>query len=443
MKSIRIGAGAAFSNDRILASVDLVERGRLDYLVLECLAERTLAHGHIDRLRDPSLGYNPGLRRRLKTILKQAVERRTRIVTNMGSANPRAAGQEAARVAAELGVAAHIAVVEGDDVSHLVGPDTMLTDIGRTIGELGAPPVSANAYIGIDALLPALDSEADLIIAGRVADSSLFLAPAVHAFGWHRDDWDRIACGALAGHLLECTTQVSGGYYADPPYKLVPDIGNVGYPIGELYADGRTRIEKLLGTGGCITPMIVKEQLLYEVHDPRRYLTPDVSADFSRVSIETPEPDVVVVGNARGHRRPEMLKVVVGFDGGLQAEGELSYAGPGALGRAELAREILLERLLAQGRYEGELRIDVIGANALHATAMKRSAVTEDVRVRAALRSHKREDGEILLEEVECLAISGPAGGGGFRGRLTPSIVTHTAFVDRSAVETRVEVIAA
>jgi hypothetical protein len=441
MTSIRIGAGAAFSNDRILASVDLVERGRLDYVVLECLAERTLAHGHIDRLRDPALGYNPGLARRLRAMLRQAVDSGTRIVTNMGSANPRGAGVEAARVAADMGVAARIAVVEGDDVRALLGPDTMLTDIGRSIGEFGAEPVSANAYIGIDALLPALETGADIVIAGRVADSSLFLAPAVHAFGWARDDWDLIACGALAGHLLECTTQVTGGYFADPPYKPVPGIADVGYPIGELHADGRTRIEKLPGTGGCITPMTVKEQLLYEVHDPRRYLTPDVSADFSRISIETPEPDVAIVGNARGGPRPDMLKVVVGFDGGLQAEGELSYAGPGALARAELAREILLERILRQGRFDGELRVDIIGANALHATATTRSAVTEDVRIRAALRSRDRGDGEMLLEEVECLAISGPAGGGGFRGRMTPSIVTHTAFVSRERVTTSVEVI--
>jgi hypothetical protein len=438
---IRIGAGAAFSNDRIRASVDLVEQGRLDYLVLECLAERTLAMDHVERLRDPGRGYNSGLRKRLLAVLRQATEKGTRIVTNMGSANPMGAAREAAQVARELRLSIRIAVVEGDDVRALMEPDTMLADLGITLAQFGKPMVSANAYIGLDALLPALQTGADIVIAGRVADSSLFLAPAAFEFGWAADDWEKIAAGVLAGHLLECTTQVTGGYFADPGYKDVPGLDNVGYPIGEIERDGRTRIEKLPGTGGCITELTIKEQMLYEVHDPRRYLTPDIAADFSEVDIEVTAPDVVTVSGAIGNPRPEQLKVTVGFDGGLIAEGELSYAGLGARARAELARRILVDRIVGRFGFAGDMRVDIIGVNALHATAMYKTAETEDVRIRAALRSADRQDAELLLEEVECLAISGPAGAGGFRGRTTPSIVTHSAFVDRHAVKTSVQVL--
>lgn len=439
--AVRLGAGAAFANDRIQPSVDLVASGKLDYLVLECLAERTLAYGHIERLRDPSKGYNPRLRQRLGAVLKLCQEHKVRIVTNMGCANPRAAGVEAAKLARELGIKIRIAVVEGDDVSDLMTPDTELPDLGMPLRDFKPKMVSANAYIGVDALLPALETGADLIIAGRASDSSLFLAPAAYAFGWATDDWQMMAAGALAGHLLECTTQVTGGYYADPGYKTVPGIADVGYPIGEVTSDGVTTVTKVENTGGCVTDRTIKEQLIYEVHDPRRYLTPDVSADFTTVRIDDDGNDRVTVSNATGNKRPDRLKVVVGFDGGFLAEGELSYGGPGARERAELSRQIVLDRV--SRRFAGEIRLDIIGVNSIHATAVQRPAETQDVRLRAALRSHDMADAELLIEEVECLAISGPAGGGGFRGRVSPSILTHAAFVDRNAVQTNVEVIEA
>jgi hypothetical protein len=301
--------------------------------------------------------------------------------------------------------------------------------------------VSANAYIGLDGLMPALATGADLVITGRAADSSLFLAPAAHALGWVVDDWPMMAAGAMAGHLLECTSQVTGGYYADPPYKTVPGLADVGYPIGVVTRNGATTIEKLPETGGCITAGTVKEQLLYEVHDPSRYLTPDVSADFTTVKVVETGKDRVTVSNAGGAPRPDRLKVIVGFDAGRLAEAEISYAGPGAQDRAGLAREILLDRMVRRGNYRGEIRLDIIGVNSVHATAVHRTAVTEDVRLRAALRTLDPDEAELLLEEMDSLYISGPAGGGGVRARVSPSIVTQSAFIDRDRVKLTVEVI--
>ena len=269
-----------------------------------------------------------------------------------------------------------IAALEGDDVSALIGPDTPLPDSGLTVGEVGRPLVGANAYLGADALLPALDAGADVVITGRVADPSLFLAPLRHAFGWADDDWPMLGAGTLVGHLMECAAQITGGYFADPGYKDVPNLAYVGFPIAEVAADGRAVITKLADAGGLVSERTVKEQLLYEVHDPAAYVTPDVVADFSRVQIGEDGPDRVAVGGAHGRPRPEQLKVTVAFDGGLLAEAGISYAGPGAKARAELAGAIVEERMLGLHGCNAPLRIDLIGVDALHATARSATRAT-------------------------------------------------------------------
>jgi hypothetical protein len=438
--ALRIGAGAGQAYDRIGPAQDLAENGELDYLVFECLAERTLAHGHVERMRDPSRGYNPMIEARLRAVLPACRARGTCIITNMGSANPIAAGEVAARVARQLGYdGLRIVVVLGDDVTALIHETTALPELGTTVGAFGRTVVGANAYLGAEAILPALEEGAEIVITGRVADPSLFLAPIAYRFGWHLHDWDRIAFGTVVGHLLECTTQVTGGYFADPGFKDVPRLDELGYPLAEVSEDATAVITKLPYTGGLVSSLTVKEQLLYEVHDPRSYLTPDVSADFSKVRVQDLGSDRVAVGNARGRERPAELKALVAFDGGFRAEAEFSYGGPGAQERAELARDIVRRRMTDKFGCREPMRFDLIGVNSIHATGVTRATETEDVRLRVAMRSFDRAWTELLFSEVDGLHMAGPAGGGGYRNMLTPIVMTQPTFIAREQVKTRVE----
>jgi hypothetical protein len=440
--ALRIGCGAGFGGDRIDPAADLANRGELDFLVFECVAERTLALGHLARMRDPDKGYNAHLQRRLRAVLPGCVANRTCIVTNMGVANPRAAGRAAARVADELGLRGlKIAVIEGDDVTAAMSERTVLPEIGRTIGETGLRLVGANAYLGADVIAAALNEEPDIVLTGRVADPSLVVAPAAHRLGWAFDDWRLMAAGTLVGHLLECGALVTGGYFADPGYKSVPDLAYLGYPLAEISADGSAVITKLPRTGGSVTAHTVKEQLFYEVHDPRSYMTPDVIADFASTRIASDGRDRVAVAGAKGRPRPDMLKVTVGFDGGFLAEAELSYAGAGAGDRGKLAAEIVQERMRNLHGCRNKLRVDLIGVTALHSTAERKDVAADDVRLRAALRTADRETAELLLFEVEALYNTGPAGGGGLRGSVTPSVVTQSTLVERASIEPSIEMV--
>lgn len=441
--TIRIGAGAGFAYDRIDPAVDLARRGELDFLVFECLAERTLAHGHLERRRDAGLGYNPLLELRLEAVMPACRENGTCIVTNMGSANPAAALEAARRTAAGCGLTgSRLSAVFGDDVMHLVSDDTILTETGGTIGDLGLSPIAANAYLGADAVGKALDDEPDLIITGRVADPSLFVAPLAHRFGWAQEDWTRLAAATMVGHLLECAGQLTGGYFADPPYKEVPDMMRLGFPLAEVGDDGSAVVTKLDGTGGCVTPLCVKEQLLYEIHDPANYVTPDVVADFSRALIEEHAANRIHVAGAAGKPRPDTLKVTVGFDSGFLVEAGVSYAGLAAYERALLARDIIAGRMRSVHGMETPLRIDIIGASSLHAGAACRAVEdARDVRLHAAMRTRSMVEARMLLIEVESIITCGPAGGAGFRGSIVPAIATYSTFLDRNLVSPRVETV--
>lgn len=442
---LRLGCGAGFSSDRLEPAIDLAKKAQLDFLVFETVGERTLAFGHRDRNLDPTKGYNPQLEARLRGVLEACRTNGTRIVTNMGVANVPAAAELTVNVARQLGLQGlKVAAVEGDDVGHLVRSDTRLFDYhDRTVAEVGLPVVGANAYLGVDAILPALEDGADVVITGRVADPSLFLTPIVHHYGWARDDWDKLGQGTVVGHLMECGMQITGGYFADPGLKDVPRLADCGYPIAEVGADGFCTITKLADTGGLVSARTVKEQLMYEVHDPAAYLTPDVIADFSRVEVTETGRDRVQVRRASGRARPEKLKVTVGFDGGFFAEAGVSYAGPNATARGRLAAQILDERLGRHSAIKCSMRIDLIGINSLHASARDANGETEDVRVRVAMRAADRSACETMLWEMEALLCCGPAGGGGYRGQITPSVVTHSTLIERAAVEPRVRMLVA
>ena len=316
-----------------------------------------------------------------------------------------------------------------------------MPEAGVTVGAVGRSLVGANAYLGADALLPALAVDADVVITGRVADPSLFLAPLCHAFGWTGDNWPMLGAGTLVGHLMECAAQITGGYFADPGLKDVPNLAYVGFPIAEVAADGSAVITKLPDAGGMVSERTVKEQVLYEVHDPARYVTPDVVADFSGVRLRDLGSDRVQVSHAGGGSRPEQLKVTVAFDGGYLAEAGISYAGPGAQARARLAGSIVEERMVGLHGCNAPLRLDLIGVSALHASA---TDYPEQRARRASPGSTPRR-----------VARTGRAAALG--GRITPLLrpcgrrrlsgPNHTErghpqrYVDRSAVHSRVEII--
>ncbi len=318
-----------------------------------------------------------------------------------------------------------------------------MPELRLTVAELGLRVVGANAYLGVEAILPALDEQPHLVITGRLADPSIYLAPLVHRYGWKLDDWQHLGAGTAIGHLLECTTQVTGGYFADPPYKVVSNIAHLGFPLAEVEPDGSGIITKLQGTVGMVTVLTVKEQLLYEVHNPAAYFTPDVTADFSRARVTQAGADRVQIANATGSQRPEKLKAIVGFDGGFLAEAEFSYAGLGAVARCQIAADIVQERTRAIHHCQEPWRLDMIGVSALLATAKEAAHASDaqDVRLRAALHTSSREMAENLLQEVESLWLSGPAGGGGYRGTITPAVSTQTIFVDRNLINIKVEML--
>jgi len=410
-KTLRIGSGAGFQGDRIEPAIVLASQGGLDYLVLECLAERTTAAAQLRKRQEPGTGFDPLLETRMEALLPFVARNGVRVVTNMGAADPLGAGKVVIAIARRLGLRVKVAAVTGDDVLRSVKAKMIALETGRPLGEHGKI-VSANAYLGVEALLPALASGANVVITGRVADPSLFLAPLVHEFGWALDDWDRLARGTVVGHLLECAGQITGGYFADPGVKDVPDLAHLGFPFADVDADGFASISKVAGTGGAVTLATVKEQLLYEVTDPTGYLTPDVTADFTTVRLAEVGPDRVAVGGATGRPRTDTLKVSVGYLAGWIGEGEISYAGANARGRADLAAMVLRERLQDA---VPDLRIDRIGIDSSHGSSFGHAHDPYEVRLRAAGRADKRALAERIAWEVEALLTNGPAGGGGLR----------------------------
>ena len=410
--TVRIGAGAGFQGDRIEPAVDLAERGQLDYLVFECLGERTIALAQQARLADPAGGYDPLLERRMRAVLPACVRNGTRIVTNMGAANPVAAAARTRAVARELGLAGlKVAAVTGDDVLDRIGGH-VLDETGAAADMLGARLVSANAYTGIGGVVDALDAGADVVICGRASDPTLFLAPLVHEFGWARDDWTRLGRGTLIGHLLECAGQITGGYFADPGVKDVPDLAHIGYPLAEVAEDGSAVITKLSGTGGQVTRATCIEQLLYEIHDPARYLQPDVVADFSGVRFQEIGPDRVAVSGAGGHPATGQLKVSVGYRDGWLGEGQISYAGANCVARGKLAADLVRDRLAPLASAIDEARAELIGVNSVWSGGAGAEGLSE-VRMRYAARCRDLDTAHRIGEEVEGLYLTGPAGGGG------------------------------
>jgi hypothetical protein len=437
VSTLRIGCGAGFQGDRLEPALVLAEHGKLDYLMLECLAERTIALAQLRRLNDPAAGYDALLERRMTGLLPLIRQNGVRVVTNMGAANPIAGAQAIVALARKLGLKLRVAALTGDDVLDLLDPGQKVLETGEPLSRIGTL-FSANAYLGVEEMLPALESGADIVLTGRVADPSLALAPLAHHFGWTIDDTARFARGTVVGHLLECAGQLTGGYYADPGKKDVPNMARLGFPFADVDADGNATFSKVAGTGGRIDRMTATEQLLYEVTDPNAYLTPDVTADFTSVEIKETGPDTVAVTGGRGRKRPDTLKVSVGYHAGYIGEGEISYGGENCVARAQLAGEIVAERL--RGQFQ-ELRVDILGITGLHTRPMSGGDYNPyEVRLRVAGRSADRQKAALIGEEVETLWTNGPAGGGGARKSTQEQIGIVSCLLARDKVKPQVTV---
>jgi hypothetical protein len=419
-----------------------VEKGDIQYLVFETLAERTIARESLDRLHDPAKGYNPLLESRMRSVLKKAKQKGIRIITNMGAANPKSAGQVIVKIAEELNIPdIKVAVVVGDDVTDVIrGYDTTIIETGQHFSTIEDKIKSANAYLGADVIAEALATGADVIVTGRSADPSLFLGPMLYELGWDYENYALIGQGSVIGHLMECAGQITGGYFADPGYKDVEGLERLGFPICEVYEDGTAFITKVEGSGGQITAATCKEQMLYEIHDPSSYITPDCIVDFTDVSFIEVGPNRVQVIGGKGRPRTPTFKVSIGYLNGYIGEGQISYAGPGALARAKLAAEIVSGRLAIRGVKYKEIRTDFIGVQSLHGDASKPMIEPYEVRLRVAALTDEYTDAASIGAEVETLLTNGPYGGAGEFKNVRTIIAILSILLPRDLVKTKIVV---
>lgn len=435
METFKIGCAAGFSGDRVDGVLPVVKT-LIDTgghaLIFETLAERTLALAQLARKQNPDGGYEPLLDAMLTPCLADCLHHGIRIISNFGQANPPAAARRIHRLAKDLGLRIpQVAVLAGD---QLDSPEVLSYLQESLPGKLDAQHiVCINAYQGAAEIAQALEAGADIVVAGRVADPSLTVGPAMAHFGWNDDDWQSLAGATMAGHLLECGTQVSGGYFAVPGLKDIPDMDRLGFPIAEIDKAGGILISKAANTGGRVDARTVKEQLLYEVHDPAAYLTPDVIADISQVNVQEIGENCVRVNSVKGRPRPQTLKVNIFMRGGWLAEAEISYAGLQAEARARLAAEIIRKRL----DKSLPLRVDLIGSLSILADdagdmfAAHPDGRGRDIRLRIATVHEDRNVAETLLREMNALYTCGPAGGGGVRASIKPRLSNVSALVPR------------
>jgi hypothetical protein len=442
---IRIANGQGFWGDWLEAPVRLVEQGPIDFLVLDYLAEVTMSILQKQKQEDPALGYArdfPPLIGRLAGKLK---ERNIKVVANAGGVNPEACARAVLTAAPGL----KVAVVHGDDVFDRLdaflarGYEMRDMDTGEAIARIRRQILSANAYIGAFPLAEALDTGADVVIAGRSTDTALTLAPMVHKFGWKADDWDKLAAGTIAGHIIECGAQCSGGN-CQVDWEGIPDMANVGYPIIEAEADGSFVVTKHKGTGGRVHSDTVKEQLLYELGDPKHYITPDCIADFTTVQLADLGLDRVGVSGIRGGPRPPTLKLSISYTDGWKAIGTLVYSWPQAVEKARVADRIVRARLAGLGLHFDEVYTEFFGLNACNGSAAPPNVNPPEIQLRIGVRGHDRKAVDRFTRELIPLVLNGPPGATGFGEGRPPvrEIVAYwSSLIPREEIETRVEVI--
>ncbi|OED39146.1 hypothetical protein AB833_16545 [Chromatiales bacterium (ex Bugula neritina AB1)] len=445
-KTVHIGSGAGFAGDRFDAAVAVVDTLlQFDgprYLIYEVMGERTLAIAQRLKKENPQAGYSPWLDIYLPQVLKKCIRHKIKIVANFGNANPAAAASRTLVLAKELGIdSLRVGVVTGDDLLERMSPEQishLSTIEGTDVKDREL--LAANAYIGARSVAEAIGLGVDIVLVGRTTDAALVLGPLMHEFGWTPDNYRCLAGGTLAGHVLECGGQVTGGYFADPGQKEVPDLHRLGFPIAEVDSNGEFTICKAENTGGIVTKATVTEQMLYEIHNPGEYLTPDVTLDINNVSLHEIGADRIRVTGAQGKAPPDTLKVTLSVDGGWLGESEISYAGVNALARARLAATIVRKRLEHLGVGE-TCRIEIIGSGVVHdndqGSLFDPNALSADgeYRLRLAVRSPTKAGVQKPCDEVLALYCCGPAAGGGVRQSVTPQVSTASILMDRGLIE--------
>lgn len=443
MKRIRLGSATGWSRDRFEPASALVRDGNIDYLCFDSMSEVTMSAAQVARMENgETVPYDPYLDDRMRPIIKACKEKGIRIITNQGWLDPRAAAERILDIAQEEGVpdVKVVAVSGGLLLDRLEELDLTFTETGAHVLSSPDKIVSAETYLGAEGIVQALREGADIVITTRVADACVYLGPLAHEFGWDFNDHHLMAKGMIIGHLLECGCQVSGGYFADPDYKNVPDLHNVGNPIVEV-TDARVIVSKLPNTGGVISEATCKEQLLYEVQDPSRYLCPDVIADLTHVTFKQIGKDQVEVFiDQAGLPKTPTLKALIGLEEGFMTEEMVLFAGPGALERAELTRQILTERFKRVELVADEIRMDYVGLNAVHRESSGvRSSSPYEVVLRIALKTRTRKEADKLRREVDPLAVNGASGTGKWAtsspgSRVRPVVGLSSALVPREKV---------
>jgi hypothetical protein len=442
---IRIANGQGFWGDWLEAPVRLVEQGPIDYLILDYLAEVTMSILQKQKEADPNLGYARDFPLLIGRIGKHLRDRNIKVIANAGGVNALACAREVRRLAPSL----KVAVVLGDDIYGRI--DNMLSR-GITMASMdsGAPLytirdriLSANAYIGAFPLVDALQTGADVVIAGRSTDTALALAPMIHRFGWKPDEWHLMAAGTIAGHIVECGAQCTGGN-CQVDWTTIPDMANIGYPIIEAEPDGSFVITKHPRTGGRVSTDVVKEQLLYELGDPASYITPDCVADFTSIHIENDGPDRVRLSGIRGGPRTDMLKVSISYSYGYKAIGTLVYSWPDAITKAKAADRIVRARLDQLGLTFDEVYSEYLGYNACHGPAAQPPLDPPEIQLRMGVRAQDRKAVDRFTRELIPLVLNGPPTATGFgegRPPVREVVAYWPALIPRTEIQTSVEVV--
>ena len=449
-ETIRVACGQGFWGDMLDAPVRQVREGPIDYLMLDYLAEVTMSILQKQKERDPNAGYARDFVGAVDSVLPAVVERDVRVIANAGGVNPEACARAILALADQRGVRGRLAlgVVTGDDLLPCLdellaaGHPLANMDTGEPLSTVRDRVLSANAYIGSTPIVEALGGGANIVITGRSTDTALTMAPLRHEFGWRPTDWNRIAAGIVAGHIIECGAQCSGGNCLHE-WQAIPDLANVGYPIVDARPDGTFEISKHPGTGGRITVPSVTEQLVYEMGDPRAYITPDVIADFTTIRLEQSGPDRVRAFGIEGRPPTDKLKVSIGYRAGYKAVGTLVYAWPDALAKAQLADRVLRERLTMLGLRFDTILTEFVGANATHGP-LTGDGDPPEVQLRIGVRSPDKAPVERFTREIAPLVLNGPPSVTGFAGgrpKVEEIVAYWPALIDKQVVQTKVEVL--
>ena len=447
---VRVASGQGFWGDSLDAPRQQVENGPVDYLMLDYLAEVTMSILQKQKERDPAMGYARDFVGAMDSVLDAVTERGVRVVANAGGVNPPACATAIQAVAKKRGKSLRIGVVTGDDLlprlNELVEQGHALAhmETGEPLETVRDRVLSANAYIGSKPIVEALSRKAQVVITGRSTDTALTMAPIRFEYGWKDTDYDRLAAGIVAGHILECGAQSSGGN-CQYDWRNIPDLANVGYPIADAFEDGSFVVTKHPNTGGRVSVQTVSEQLVYEMGDPHGYITPDVIADFSTIRIADAGPDRVRVFGIKGYAPTDKLKVSIAYKSGYKAVGTLVYSWPDALEKAQLADRILRERLERLGLRFDEILTEFVGASATHgALAGDAGRNAPEIQLRVGVRSDDRATVERFTREIAPLVLNGPPGVTGFAGgrpKVEEIVAYWPALIDKTVVQTHVEIV--